>query len=138
MTQSTALVRPATRLLSSCAWPSLVRQRIYGLALGYEDLNDHRGLRRDAGIQTAVGRDRDLASASTLCRLENRADRGTAWELHRVLVEQFIGSLARRPRRLILDFDATDDALHGEQEVRFFHGYYDHYCYLPLYVSSSA
>ena len=74
------------------------------------------------------------ASQATLCRFESRANRETAWQLHRVLVEQFISSFKRRPRRLILDFDATDDAVHGKQEGRFFHGYYDHYCYLPLYV----
>lgn len=85
-------------------------------------------------MQTAVERESVLASSATLCRWENRADRQTVWRIHEVLVEQFIRSFKRRPRRLILDFDATDDALHGAQEGRFFHGYYDHYCYLPLYV----
>ena len=113
---------------------SLLRQRLYGLALGYADLNDHQGLREDVALQTAVERESVLASSSTLCRWENRADRAAAWRIHEVLVEQFMGSFKRRPRRLILDFDATDDAVHGEQEGRFFHGYYDHYCYLPLYV----
>ena len=113
---------------------SLVRQRVYGLALGYEDLNDHETLRHDLALQTAAERDAELASASTLCRFENRADRETAWALHRVLVEQFIKSFKRSPRELILDFDATDDAVHGKQEGRFFHGYYDSYCFLPLYV----
>ncbi len=113
---------------------SLLRQRLYGLALGYEDLNDHQTLRKDLALQTAVQRDTDLASAATLCRWENRADRSTAWRLHEVLVDQFIASFRRPPKRLILDFDATDDAVHGQQEGRFFHGYYDHYCFLPLYV----
>ena len=113
---------------------SLLRQRLYGLALGYEDLNDHQTLRNDLALQTAVKRDTVLASASTLCRWENRADRTTAWRLHEVLVDQFIASFRRPPKRLILDFDATDDAVHGQQEGRFFHGYYDHYCFLPLYV----
>jgi hypothetical protein len=113
---------------------SLLRQRVYGLALGYEDLNDHRMLRDDLAIQTGVDRDRVLASASTLCRWENRSDRQSAWRVHEVLVEQFIASFKRAPRKLILDFDATDDAVHGKQEGRFFHGYYDHYCFLPLYV----
>lgn len=113
---------------------SLLRQRLYGLALGYEDLNDHQTLRKDLALQTAVKRDTELASASTLCRWENRADRTTAWRLHEVLVDQFIASFRRPPKRLILDFDATDDAVHGQQEGRFFHGYYDHYCFLPLYV----
>ena len=113
---------------------SLLRQRVYGLALGYEDLNDHDTLRADLALQTAVDRDRDLASAPTLCRWENRTDRQTAWALHEVLVEQFIASHKRPPKELVLDFDATDDRVHGEQEGRFFHGYYDHYCFLPLYV----
>jgi hypothetical protein len=113
---------------------SMLRQRVYGLALGYEDLNDHDALRGDPAVQTAVERDDDLASAPTLCRFENRADREAAMEIHRVLVEQFIASFKRAPKRLILDFDATDDPLHGCQEGRFFHGYYDHYCFLPLYV----
>lgn len=112
----------------------LLRQRLYALALGYEDLNDHDQLRQDLAIQTAVDRDRTLASSSTLCRWENRADRTHAWRMHEVLVEQFIGSFKRAPKRLILDFDATDDAIHGRQEGAQFHGYYDHYCFLPLYV----
>ena len=61
----------------------MLRQRVYGLALGYEDLNDHDQLRKDLALQTATERDTDLASAPTLCRLENRADRNTAWALHR-------------------------------------------------------
>jgi hypothetical protein len=113
---------------------SLLRQRVYGLALGYEDLNDHQTLRNDLAIQTGVDRDEALASASTLCRWENRADREAAWRIHEVLVEQFIASFKRAPKRLVLDFDATDDTVHGKQQGSFFHGYYDHYCFLPLYV----
>ncbi len=113
---------------------SLVRQRLYALSLGYEDLNDHHTLRQDVALQTAVNRTQALASASTLCRFENRADREQAWRLHEVLIEQFIRSFKRAPRKLVLDFDATDDRVHGEQEGRFFHGYYDDYCFLPLYV----
>jgi hypothetical protein len=74
---------------------SLVRQRLYALALGYEDLNDHEGLRQDIALQTALERDQVLASAPTLCRFENRSDRETAVRLHEVLVEQFIGSFKR-------------------------------------------
>ncbi len=113
---------------------SLLRQRVYALALGYEDLNDHQTLRQDLAIQTALGRTEELASSSTLCRWENRADREAAGRMHEVIVEQFIASLKRAPKKLILDFDATDDTVHGKQEGRFFHGYYDHYCFLPLYV----
>ncbi len=113
---------------------SLLRQRLYAIALGYEDLNDHEALRQDVALQTAVERDQCLASASTLCRFENRADRESAWRLHEVLLDQFIASFKRPPKKLILDFDATDDPVHGEQDGRFFHGFYRHYCFLPLYV----
>ena len=113
---------------------SLLRQRVYALALGYEDRNDHETLRLDLAIQTALGRTEELASSSTLCRWENRVDRETARRMHEVIVEQFIASFKKAPKKLILDFDATDDVVHGKQEGRFFHGYYDHYCFLPLYV----
>jgi hypothetical protein len=113
---------------------SLLRQRVYALALGYEDLNDHETLRLDLAIQTALERTEELASSPTLCRWENRADRETAVRMHEVIVEQFIASFKKAPKKLILDFDATDDRVHGNQEGRFFHGYYDHYCFLPLYV----
>jgi len=113
---------------------SLLRQRVYALALGYEDLNDHTTLRDDPALQTAVDRDAPLASSPTLCRWENRADRDAAGAIHRVLMERFIASYKRPPQRLVLDFDATDDAVHGNQEGRFFHGYYGQYCFLPLYV----
>ena len=112
----------------------LLQQRVYGLALGYEDLNDHQELRNDIAVQTALNRDQPLASSATLSRFENRADRQTAWRIHEVIVEQFIASFKQAPEKLILDFDATDDRVHGQQEKRFFHGYYDHYCFLPLYV----
>ena len=110
------------------------RQRIYGLALGYEDLNDHDTLRDDLALQTAVESDKALASSPTLCRLENRADSETAKEISALIIEKFIQSFKEAPKRLVLDFDATDDPVHGQQEGRFFHGYYDHYCFLPLYV----
>ena len=113
---------------------SILQQRVYGIALGYEDLNDHQELRKDSAIQTAVDRLGWLASASTLCRMENQTSRATAVEIHKVMVEQFIASFDKPPKKLILDFDATDDAVHGNQQGRFFHGYYDHYCFLPLYV----
>ena len=113
---------------------AMLRQRVFGLALGWDDVNDHRSLRHDVALQTAVDRDRPLASPSTLSRFENAADRRWAWIIHEVLVESFIASFAAPPEELILDFDATDDAVHGKQEGRFFHGYYDHYCFLPLYV----
>ena len=114
---------------------SMLRQRVYGLALGYEDVNDHDFLRDDPAWQTAVERLKAPASSPTLCRFENRANRKAAVEIHQVLVEQFIASFKRPPKRLVLDFDATDDPVHGNQQGRFFHGYYDHYCFLPLYVT---
>ena len=128
------------RRAASCAHHvlGLLRQRVYALALGYEDLNDHATLRADPGLQTAVERDAPLASSPTLCRWENRADRDAAWAIRRVLVERFIASYTHPPRRLVLDFDATDDAVHGNQEGRFFHGYYNQYCFLPLYVFCGA
>lgn len=125
---------PRSPLLITHAVHEMLRQRTFGLALGWEDLNDHKALRCDVAIQTAIGVDREGASAPTLCRLEKWADRATAVRLHRLLVEQFISSFKRAPEELVLDFDATDCPLHGQQEGRFFHGYYDSYCYLPLYV----
>ena len=113
---------------------SLLRQRIYGLALGYEDLNDHDSLRHDVLWQTATDRAEQLGSCSTLCRLENRAGRKEAWLMHQVLFEQFVKSFSTPPKELILDFDCTDDRVHGMQVGRAFHGYYYDYCFLPLYV----
>ena len=112
----------------------LLRQRVYAVALGHEDVNDHQSLRDDLALQTAVGCDRRLASPSTVGRLDRAADRAWAWASHELLVERFIASFDAAPAELVLDFDATDDAVHGRQEGRFFHGYYDHYCFLPLYV----
>lgn len=102
---------------------SMLKQRIYGIALGYEDLNDHHSLRKCSALQTVVGTVKDLASAPTLCRLENNADRSFAVEAHKFMVEQFIASHPIPPKELILDFDATDDPTHGNQEGKFFHGY---------------
>jgi hypothetical protein len=112
----------------------LVAQRLYGLCCGYEDLNDHGQLRQDPLMQTAVGRTVELASSPTLSRLETRATRRDIVALNRVLVEQFIASHRIAPKELILDVDASDIPLYGEQEKGGFHAYYDHYCYLPLYV----
>ena len=113
---------------------ALLRQRVFAVALGHEDVNDHESLRDDLVLQTACGRDRRLASPSTVGRLERAADRSWAWAAHVTMVEAFIASFDTAPDELVLDFDATDDAVHGRQVGRFFHGYYDHYCFLPLYV----
>jgi hypothetical protein len=124
------------RRQNSCLhdYKSILRQRVFGICLGYEDLNDHQNLRHDPAIQTALGCDAVLASAATLCRFENRADRDLAWSIHEIFVEKFIASFDTPPDELILDFDATDDPVHGDQDGRFYHGYYHNYCFLPLYV----
>ena len=134
---------------------ALVAQRVYALALGYEDLNDHDELRRDSLLALLVGRSdltgrgrwraRDLgcplAGSSTLNRLELGTAEGAATDrykriaadpeaMDRLLVEVFLESYAQAPREIWLDLDATDDPLHGRQEGRCFHGYYRHYCYL--------
>jgi hypothetical protein len=124
---------------------TLIAQRVLAIACGWEDLNDHATLRNDLILQLATSRkasgsqgdvdpDRPLASASTLCRLENRIDRQTCVRINQLLVELFIESHKTPPTQIILDFDATNDPVHGKQEGRFFHGYYDEYCFLPLYV----
>jgi hypothetical protein len=130
---------------------TLVGQRIFGLALGYEDLNDHDELRHDptfavlAGKLTPVIRSdcAPVAGKSTLNRLEHTPKRQAA-KYHKIdydgariealLVDLFLEAHERAPRKIVLDLDATDIPLHGHQEGRFFHGYYDGYCYLPLYV----
>lgn len=121
---------------------TLLVQRIYGLALGYEDLNDHATLRQDPLFAVLADQRPDagqpLASAPTLCRLEHRVTSASLARMAGVLVEQFSASFDTPPEELILDFDATDDPLHGTQEARSFHGYYDHYCFLPLYVFCGA
>ena len=124
--------RDPTRITHSLR--DLLAQRIYGLCCGYEDLNDHDALRDDLLMQTAVGRVDALASSPTLSRLETRATRAQAVALHGVLMDQFIARHKAPPPELVLDIDASDVALHGNQELSQFHAYYDSHCYLPLYV----
>jgi hypothetical protein len=127
----------------------LVAQRVYGLALGYEDLNDHEELRKDPLLAVLVEKeDPDnevLAGKSTLNRLELTKETASRKERYkkivldhgavdRLLVEVLLRAHQEAPKEIILDLDATDDPLHGKQEGRFFHGYYGHYCYLPLYI----
>jgi Transposase DDE domain group 1 len=124
----------------------LVSQRVYGLALGYEDLNDHEQLRQDPLMRVLAGKadveESPLAGKSTLNRLElsdgrpSRYKKITFWKsaIDELLVTIFLESHATAPQEIVLDVDATDFPLHGEQEGRFFHGYYDCYCYLPLYI----
>ncbi len=113
---------------------TMVAQRLYGLCCGYEDLNDHDRLRHDLLFQTAVDKVEALASSPTLSRLETGVEREDVVALKRVLLEQFMASFRQPPEERILDFDASDVPLHGDQELAQCHGYYDHYCYLPLYV----
>ncbi|NDP41684.1 MAG: hypothetical protein GZ089_03030, partial [Aromatoleum sp.] len=89
---------------------------------------------RSLALQTALDKLRPAASSPTLCRFENRANRSAAVAMQHILVEQFIASFKRAPEELVLDFDATDDLVHGNQEGRHFSGYYDNFCFLPLYV----
>jgi hypothetical protein len=123
----------------------MLSQRIYGLALGYEDINDHQQLRTDPVFGILAGRnelDEPLAGKSTLNRMElgagvkDRYKKITFWKeaMDELLVQVFIESHANAPAEIILDVDTTDLPLHGKQEGRFFHGYYDNYCYLPLYI----
>ena len=136
LTRRAASALPDDRRKNSCVHSqhSLLQQRVYALALGYEDVNDHESLRLDPGFQTVLGQIQDLASSPTLSRFENRADRKWAWNIHEVLFDTFVSSFKTPPEQLILDFDSTDDPIHGNQEGRHFHGYYDKYCFLPLYV----
>jgi hypothetical protein len=138
---------------------SLIKQRVMGLALGYEDLNDHDVLRQDpllallSDVADPTGQDRRrhqdkgcaLAGKSTLNRLELTQQDATAASRYKkivahpdamdeLLVDLFLEAYETAPAEIILDVDATDDPLHGHQEGRFFHGYYRHYCYLPLYI----
>src|ERR1700751_5415033 len=128
---------------------TLIGQRVFAIALGYEDLNDHDELRHDPLMAVLAGklaaRRADcapVAGKSTLNRLELSRPEATRYHkirhdpaaIEALLVDLFLESQAKAPAQIILDLDATDDPLHGQQEGRFFHGYYDCYCYLPLYV----
>ena len=123
----------------------MLSQRLYGLALGYEDINDHEQLRKDPVFAVLAGSkelDEPLAGKSTLNRMElgtgvkDRYKKITYWKesVDELLVQLFVESYQTAPEQIVLDVDTTDLPLHGKQEGRFFHGYYDSYCYLPLYV----
>jgi hypothetical protein len=128
---------------------TLVTQRVVGIALGYEDLNDHDELRHDPVLAVLAGKLEakrsgcaPLAGKSTLNRLELGRSEPTRYHkishdpatIEQLFVDVFLDAHRRAPEQITLDLDATDDPLHGHQEGRFFHGYYDCYCYLPLYV----
>lgn len=112
----------------------MLKQRVYAIAAGYEDVTDHDTLNKDLCFQTIVGREVNLASSSTLSRFENAIDRQSLVELSKLLVEQFIESHRKPPTKLILDFDPTDNVIHGHQEKYHYHGYYKADCFLPLHV----
>lgn len=123
----------------------LVAQRVYGLALGYEDVNDHEQLRQDPLLRVLAGKpemDEPLAGKSTLNRLELSAGRPDRYKkisygkdaIDELFVDLFLEAFEQAPEEIVLDLDTTDLELHGRQEGRFFHGYYDEYCYLPLYI----
>jgi Transposase DDE domain group 1 len=122
----------------------LLRQRLFGLALGYEDLIDHDALRFDPGLTAVLDKPcGQLAGKSTLNRLEHAGKIGLdrhhkldhdGAAIARLPIDIFLEAHREPPSRIVLDLDATDDPLYGEQEGRHFHGYYDCYCYLPLYV----
>jgi len=123
----------------------MLSQRVYGLALGYEDINDHEQLRNDPVFGILAGRaelEQPLAGKSTLNRMElgagtpDRYKKITFWKdgIDELLVSLFVESQQKAPDQIVLDVDTTDLPLHGKQEGRFFHGYYDSYCYLPLYI----
>jgi Transposase DDE domain group 1 len=128
---------------------TLVGQRVYGIALGYEDLNDHDELRHDPAMHILAGKLEAkridcaaVAGKSTLNRLELSRPRPSKYHkidhdpaaIEALFVRLFLEAHKTKPRQIVLDLDATDDPLHGHQEGRFFHGYYDCYCYLPLYI----
>ena len=113
---------------------SILVQRIYGIAMGYEDLNDHKDLRHDIAWQTAADKVEPLASTSTLCRFEKNSIREACKELMNLMIDIFIESLEDSPSEITLDFDNTNHTVYGKQEGSFFHGYYNEYCFLPLYV----
>jgi hypothetical protein len=128
---------------------TMVGQRVYGIALGYEDLNDHDELRFDPVMATLAGKLEakradcaPVAGKSTLNRLELSRPQPSKYHkishdpaaIEELFVTLFMEAQAQKPKQIILDLDATDDPLHGHQEGRFFHGYYDCYCYLPLYI----
>lgn len=125
----------------------LIAQRVFALAMGYEDVNDHDQLRMDPLMALLAERAEltPLAGKSTVNRLEQGGRVGRyqkiTWDEHKIadlLVDFFLSSLREAPANLVLDLDATDIAIHGQQQERFFHGYYGHYCYLPLYITCGS
>jgi len=113
---------------------TMLRQRVFGIALGYDDLNDHNTLRNDVAFQTIVSSNNELASSPTLCRFENTANREIAVGINKLMIENFIASFKEAPEELILDFDATENPIYGEQEGKYYNGFYRSNCFLPLHI----
>ena len=119
-------------------FPEMVRQRIFGILAGYEDCNDHDTLRGDPVFKIVAGRkpeDDELASQPTLSRFENAVDVPSLWRVHDFFIDDFIRSFPEPPDRITLDLDATDDTCHGQQQLVFWHAYFDQYQYFPLIIS---
>ena len=139
-----AIPDPRDPLYTSHPQSEILTSRIFGIAAGYEDANDHQQLRHDAAFQVSAGRTPaqneyddehgPLASPSTHSRFENRIDARVIFKLHEIFVDTFLDSYDEAPDEIILDYDATDDPTHGNQEQCYFNGFYDGYCFLPLYV----
>ncbi len=116
----------------------MTRMRVYGMLAGYEDQNDHDALRSDAVFKLVAGRspdDDDLASQPTLSRFENSIAPRSLFNLQDIFIDQFIASFDKPPTHLTFDIDCFDDAVHGQQQLTFFHGYYDQYQYLPRVIT---
>jgi hypothetical protein len=141
--------RGLTRRLAAClvdrrdggrvrvSFLEMLRQRVFGIVVGYEDCNDHDELREEPLFKLAAGRaplsGRPLASQPTLSRFENHPAEEELAAMARAIVDDFIdGRRGHAPEEIVLDFDATDDPTHGQQELEFYHGYYRRHCYLPL------
>jgi len=141
-----AIPDPRDPLYTTHTQEEILTSRIFGIAAGYEDANDHDTLRHDPAFQVAAGRtpaendyseesgNAPLASPSTHSRFENRVDSKAIFKMHEIFVDTFLDSYDEPPEEIILDYDATDDTVHGNQDRRYFNGFYDSYCFLPLYV----
>ena len=137
-----AIPDPRDPIHTSHPQSEILTSRIFGIAAGYEDANDHQQLRQDPAFQVAAGRTparnsqdhQPLASPATHSRFENRIDQQAIFNLHEVLVDTFLSSYDVPPQEIVLDYDATNDPTHGNQEKRHFNGFYNGYCFLPLYI----
>jgi hypothetical protein len=136
-----ALDDPREPALTEHTFLGMVRSRIYGILAGYEDPNDDDALRHDLVFKLLAGRspnENDLASQPTLSRFENAISIKSLKRLRDVFLDQFIASFARLPRHLTFNLDAVDDPAHGQQQLTFWHGYYDQNRYLPLVIRRQA